>query len=337
MADSGILVGAGGAGGRGGGLILRDPPDRFTGATLAACITARNNYFTAATNAAALKQFQGNSNLAIILDPTGNDNSVWQVYAPGQEGNAYAASNWLDVSAVAQGDKGDKGDPGPTRPTSEIQTLIDNALVDYTATSGLLSFLQANDYLTRTAVSDLVASLTGDKLNITQVREVIMNSLGNYITEGDLVVALRGYLALAGGTLTGQTKGIAPTEDEDLATKSYVDQRIQASGGTIPIPQDAMFFGLSDDAVPETAEATIAAVNGVANLPQFTNKHIIILRLASESDIESVIFSDDDSHTNQVGAFTKYGSTVTRSSMAFAAWVSNQVLTHPNAIQMTVR
>ena len=56
-------------GSTGHGLYLRKPADEFTGANLAACRVARDTYFSAAANAAALREFQDNQSLAIILNP----------------------------------------------------------------------------------------------------------------------------------------------------------------------------------------------------------------------------------------------------------------------------
>ena len=99
-----------GTGGGGGGLHFRVPPDTFSGATSAAAISARNTYFVAAANAGALAEFQGDQSLAIIIEVTGEDD-VFQTYLPGNEGNAYAADQWVDrVDAVQSIQPGPKGD-----------------------------------------------------------------------------------------------------------------------------------------------------------------------------------------------------------------------------------
>ena len=117
MAGTNLLSNALGSGGPGGGgsLTLRDPPDIFTGATLAAARIARDAYFSAGANAAALAQFQASQVLAIVLDPTGDDNSVWQTYSPGQAGQAYDAARWLDRTSVVQSTV-----PGPPGPASTV-------------------------------------------------------------------------------------------------------------------------------------------------------------------------------------------------------------------------
>lgn len=100
------LHGPGQRPGGSGGLLLRSPPDIFAGANLAACIAARNTYFAAGANAAALAEFQASQFLAVILDPAGDNNSVWQTYAPGEEGNAHNAGKWLDRTSFARGPAG---------------------------------------------------------------------------------------------------------------------------------------------------------------------------------------------------------------------------------------
>ena len=102
---------------------------------------------------------------------------------------------------------------------------------------------------------------------------------------------------------------------------------------------DDMYFGTSVDAIPEPAEATVAAAAGVGTVPAYAGSmHLLIFRLASESDIASVLFSDDASNTNQVGAFAKYADTVVPvgETEDFNAWVSNQALTQSADVTLTV-
>ena len=53
----------------------------------------------------------------------------------------------------------------------------------------------------------------------------------------------------------------------------------------------------------------------------------------------SVVFSDDSSRTNQLGAFTKYGLSVipTGETQPFSVWVSNQLLSQHTTVTVTVR
>ena len=99
--------GAGGAGGAGGGgLVLRDPPDEFTGANETAARTARDTFFSAPANAAALSQYQGNESLAILLNITGGD-LIWMTYLPGDDpGDTYDATMWVERTDAVRGARG---------------------------------------------------------------------------------------------------------------------------------------------------------------------------------------------------------------------------------------
>ena len=110
-------------------------------------------------------------------------------------------------------------------------------------------------------------------------------------------------------------------------------------GGTPTPPTDDIYFGLSADEIPLGSELTIPAVNGVGTIAAYVGSmHQLIARLATEGDITSVLFSDDASNTNQVGAFTKYASTVipTGETEAFNVWVSNQNLSNAADVIITV-
>ena len=112
--------------GGGGGLVLRRPPDIFTGATLAAAQAARNAFFAA--NPTDLAEFQGDPFLTIGLDPTGNNNTVWQTYAAGQEGQAHDASQWLDRTGFVRGPQGIQGDPGDPADNASIDARIQSGV-----------------------------------------------------------------------------------------------------------------------------------------------------------------------------------------------------------------
>ena len=100
------FITAGGSGG--GGLHFRVPVDRFTGATLTACRTARNTAFSSSgTLASVLAQYQGDQSLAIILAPTGAD-LAFETYLPGNTGNAYDATQWVVRSDAIQGNDGNQ-------------------------------------------------------------------------------------------------------------------------------------------------------------------------------------------------------------------------------------
>ena len=148
---------------------------------------------------------------------------------------------------------------------------------------------------------------------------------------------LAGYAALTGATFTGAVAGIDPSADAHFTTRSYVNTVVRHGGE--PTTSDDIYFGLSDDAVPQPAEATIPAMNGSAVIEAFADKHMLIFRLASEPDIVSVLFSDDASRTNQIGAFVKQAATVIPQGETeqFNVWVSRQLLTQPDRATVTVR
>ena len=85
------------------------------------------------------------------------------------------------------------------------------------------------------------------------------------------------------------------------------------AGGGPPVPTmyPTLRFGTSDDATPEAGELTIDGAMGQGVIAAYAgNMRLLIARLASEGDIATVKFSNDLSQTNQMGAFTKHGSTV---------------------------
>ena len=136
------------------------------------------------------------------------------------------------------------------------------------------------------------------------------------------------------GTPTAPTAANG-SNTQQLATTAYVTTAVGAT--PTPLPGSlTVQMGTSADAVPTAAELTIAATAGVGTVPAYAGSmYLLIARLDSESDLTSVLFSDDPSNTNQIGAFTKYASTVTVSGSAYAVWVSNQALTQTAALTVT--
>ncbi|MYH70308.1 MAG: hypothetical protein F4147_09525 [Gammaproteobacteria bacterium] len=122
-------------------------------------------------------------------------------------------------------------------------------------------------------------------------------------------------------------------------TLVFVELGGESSGGSTPnTPADDFLFGTSADAVPVAGELTIAAANGAAEIPAYDgSQHVLLARLDSEADITSVTRSDDQSGTNQVGAFTKHSAAITVSGSDYNVWVSNQALTQDAAVTWTVR
>ena len=65
------------------------------------------------------------------------------------------------------------------------------------------------------------------------------------------------------------------------------------------------------------------------------SRYIYIARLASEADITSVTFSDDDSGTNQIGAFRKLAGTTTVGGKEYSVWRSNNLLVQAASVTVT--
>lgn len=123
------------------------------------------------------------------------------------------------------------------------------------------------------------------------------------------------------------------TNDVDVAAavvNGHHTQIIPAPPITPPIPTPgsvSLKGGTSADTTPTAGELTIDGANHVLTIPAFTSQYLLIARLASEADITSVVLSSDPTMQNQIGAFAKFGSTVTVSGDAYNVWVSNQSLT----------
>ena len=164
------------------------------------------------------------------------------------------------------------------------------------------------------------------------------NRTDRYIAPGgtgiDVATANDLIQAALAASVTGNTEtGIAVTHNPD-GTFDFV----VAGGGGLPVVMDDLYFGLSADDTPLGSELTIAGVAGVGTIPAFADMYMLIARLATEDDITSVVFSDDQSQTNQIGAFSKHTNTVVPpgESEEFSVWVSNQLLTQPAEAQATV-
>ena len=109
------------------------------------------------------------------------------------------------------------------------------------------------------------------------------------------------------------------------------------SGGGGAVTDD-VYWGTSADATPLGSELTISATAGAAEIPAYVGSmHVLVARLATESDFTGILRSDDISQTNQLGAFTKFATTVvpTGETLAFNVWVSNQALTQTAAVTWT--
>ena len=113
---------------------------------------------------------------------------------------------------------------------------------------------------------------------------------------------------------------------------------LSGGGGGGDVVTDDIYWGTSADAIPIGSELTIAAVNGVAEIPAYVGgMRVLVARLDTEGDLTSILRSDDVSNINQLGGFTKYAGTVipTGETEAFAVWVSNQSLDQTNNVTWT--
>ena len=98
-------------------------------------------------------------------------------------------------------------------------------------------------------------------------------------------------------------------------------------GGDMPVQHATLYFGTSADRDPTAAELTVQGVEGAGTINAYAGeRHVLVARLASESDLIRIMRSDDDSGTNQIGAFSKHGGTVNKGGAAYNVWVSNQAL-----------
>ena len=96
-----FLPEAGGGRSGGGGIYYPDPPIVFTGANITACRTARDAAFgSGGANEGDLADFQSDQYLAIVLRPAGAASRT-ETYLPGNEGNAYDPTQWIDRGSSA--------------------------------------------------------------------------------------------------------------------------------------------------------------------------------------------------------------------------------------------
>ena len=104
---------------------------------------------------------------------------------------------------------------------------------------------------------------------------------------------------------------------------------------------DHIYWGTSIDDVPEGDELTLdAGANGAVTISAYAGgMHVLVARPEGLGDLVSVLRSDDVSQTNQIGAFTKYASTVVPTGEIddFSVWVSNQELDQASAVTWTAR
>ena len=206
--------------------------------------------------------------------------------------------------------------------------------VTSTAAPLLPSALTRKDYV-ETAITAAINALVDSSpgaLNTLNELAAALSDDPNFATTITNLLAEKA--ALVGAVFTGATGGISPVGGVDFVTLDYFRTHRNVS----PIMDD-LYFGTSDDAIPIASELTIAGANSMGTIPAYAgSKHLLIARVAAENDISVVTFSDDAAGLNQIGAFTKYGSTLMPQSepAAFDVWVSNQALAQASELVITV-
>ena len=80
------------------------------------------------------------------------------------------------------------------------------------------------------------------------------------------------------------------------------------------------YLGLSDDARPNAAEATIRSGTGSGLVPGFSNMRVLIFRIASDPDISHVEFGDARASTGSGTSRSTRGGASTRQSACPAGW-----------------
>ena len=137
---------------------------------------------------------------------------------------------------------------------------------------------------------------------------------------------------------------ITGASDFDIAAASHFESQQAISTPITPItpPTPAthtLLGGVSADAIPAAGELTIVPniPDHTITIPVITNMHILFARDSTQGDITSIVDTQDPTSQNQIGGWTKYGSTVTVSGTAYNVWVSDQEITTPSARTFDVR
>ena len=86
--------------------------------------------------------------------------------------------------------------------------------------------------------------------------------------------------------------------------------------------------GLSANDTPEASELTIAPVTpGIIPFPVFDDRHVLIWKPASDGLLTSIVFRDDSTKLNVIGAWTQWPMAIIHGHLVGNVWVSNQLLT----------
>ena len=140
---------------------------------------------------------------------------------------------------------------------------------------------------------------------------------------------------IIGAMVSGNTEtGIAVTYDDANGKLDFV----VSGGGTPPAAPDFRVGTRSTNTGIVAADFTLSSTNGSVDLRAYQGeRYLLIARLASEPDITSVLFSDDSSQTNQIGVFTKQTATVSIGGDDYNVWVSDEDVSQPTDVTITVR
>ena len=213
-------------------------------------------------------------------------------------------------------------------------------LADARVTGGRVT--GTNIELTRAGEATLTVDASGLGTTEARVNQLIQAALqaavqGNAETGIDVTYQSDGTFdfAVTAGGLTLATVLAAILAGTGIVIDRSTPDQITISAGVNGHP--TLRFGTSADEVPTAAEATIVGMNGMGTIDAYAgDMHHLIYRLDSEDDITSVLYSDDQSQTNQIGAFSKYAQTVDVGGDTYAVWVSNQALSQTDDVTLTV-
>ena len=331
----------GGTGTGGSGFSLGPVQNEF------ATNAARDTYATA--NATWLAQYNGNRAFWIRVGGAAGEiqrrNSAgtgWEVVTGIVSGRAGADSTVAGPAGPGVPDAGAEHDvlrkatatdqdtewfTAPWRTAAQVTAAI--VSYGYQTAAQVTTAITGYGYQTATQVQTAVDAAT------TALRDGVSAS---FDTLAELAAGLAERARLDGATFTGSVSGITPTADAHFATKAYVDSAVGSGGGT-PVVMDDLYFGTSDDDTPEASELSIMGSGGEGIIAAYAgHKHHLIARLASEGDITSVVYSDDPSMDNAIGAFTKWGATLTPpgETVAYSVWITNQALSNAADVTLTV-
>lgn len=210
--------------------------------------------------------------------------------------------------------------------TFVLTAIIGGANITITRGTGQITIAGASGGVTVAQVLAQIMSGTGIEIDTSTAGQITISATGAAIAvqdEGTVLDASPSAINFTGA-------GVTATAADGTIT-------VNIPGGEAPTPTSDMLMGTSDDETPQAAELTIMAPQGVGTIPAYTgSKRLLIARIATEADITSVLFSNDDSNTNQVGAFTKFTSTIEVGGTAYNVWVGNQPVTNMSDVTITV-